>query len=134
MTLNSAPIGNHDIVQDDRADADQALIADGAAVQDDRMPDRHIVADDQRRAIGFFLSLVRHMPHRQILYVRAAPDHDAVHIAAQHGVAPDGTVVAEFYVADDLAGGMEINPFTENGGCVEVWKQWHDCFSWRLKF
>lgn len=60
------------------------------------------------------------MAHRQILDVAAAPDLDAVHIPAQHRVAPDGTVVPQFHIADDLAGRVQIDAVAEDGSGVEV--------------
>ena len=111
-------IGNHHVVQDDRTDADQALIANAASMQHDRMPHRHIVANDERRTFRLGRRFVGYMAHGQVLHVGPATDHDAVHVAAQHRVAPDGTVVADLHVADDLARRMEKNALPQNWGEV----------------
>ena len=84
------------------------------------MADGHVVADDERRAVGFVRRPVRHMAHRQVLHVGTAPDHDAVHVAAQHRVAPDRAVITQLHIADDLAGGVQVDAIAEDGGGMEV--------------
>ena len=84
------------------------------------MADGHVVTDDERRAVGLVRRLVGHMPHGQVLNVAAAPDHDAVHIAAQHRVAPHRAVIADPHIADDLAGGVQVDAIAEDGGGMEV--------------
>ena len=89
------------------------------------MADGHVVTDDERRAVGLVRRLVGHMPHGQVLNVAATPDLDAVHIAAQHRVAPDGAVIADPHIADDLAGGVQIDADAESGGGIEIVGEWH---------
>ena len=69
-------------VQDDRPHPDQALILDGAAVQDDTMAHRDPVPDRAGDArVG--------MDHREVLDIGLLTDRDPVGIAAEDRVVPD---------------------------------------------
>ena len=63
-------------------EADQNLVANGAGMHDGRMPDRDIVSDEAGEIVG-------QVQHGVVLNVRVVPDHDAVDVAAHHGVVPD---------------------------------------------
>jgi hypothetical protein len=40
-------------------------------------------------------------------------DADAVHVAANHGVRPNGTIVAQLYIADDAGHGVYVDARTQ---------------------
>jgi hypothetical protein len=68
------------------------------------------------------------MAHAQILHIRAAPNHDAIHIAAQHRVTPNGSIVGYHHLANDLTGVVQKNIAADDGGSVEVRGKWHGEF------
>src|SRR5262249_2277010 len=88
--------------QDHRAHADEAAIANGAAVQRDRMPYRNPIAHDDA-------VLVSHaVEHAAILHIGVIADTDGKHVAANNGVHPNAGVLAYLDIADDLGGFVDI--------------------------
>jgi hypothetical protein len=84
-------------VQDHRADADQGIVADRAAVQHDHVPDGHTVADDQRKAeVG--------VQDAAVLNVRPLAHGDRLVVAAQHAVPPDAGIAPEADLAYEHGG------------------------------
>src|SRR5579863_4402420 len=81
-------------VHDDRAHADQGVVADGATVQDRIVADGAVFTDRQRiPGIGVQRGI--------ILDIAAHPDLDPLVVAAQHGIEPDAGAALEPYLADD---------------------------------
>src|SRR5579872_2975600 len=76
---------------------DEASVADGAAVHDRAMSDRH-VRPDRRRA-----QARRDVDDGVVLDVGARPDLDERVVATQDGAEPDARVVGQMDVADDRA-------------------------------
>ena len=62
------------------------------------MPDGDVVADDER------MRVVCDMQHAEVLHVRAVPDANVVHIAANDGMKPGAALFAHDDVADDHGG------------------------------
>src|ERR671920_405074 len=62
----------------------------------------HLVAD--RRGVR----TAHHVDDGAVLHVAAAPDPDAVHVAADHHVHPDAARLAQLDIADDLCAGIHI--------------------------
>jgi hypothetical protein len=83
-----------DTVQKDCSHADQALVLDDAAVEDDPVPHRDPAADDAGDAwIG--------VDHRDILDVRLVANLDPVGVAPEDGVVPDARVVPQMDMTED---------------------------------
>src|SRR5690606_2611642 len=92
------------------ADADQAVVADLAAVQHGHVPHRDPFADGQR------LAGIR-MQHRPVLDVAARADGDRVVVAAGHGPEPQAGPGAENHVSyDGRVGSYPVFAFR--------WKLW----------
>src|SRR6185437_13373 len=83
-------------VENDGADADQAIVLDHASVQVDRMGDGDAIAQGDRKLAAVAVQ------HTVVLDVGLAPDADGVYIAAHHGVEPDAGVFPHHDVADHL--------------------------------
>ena len=63
-------------VQDDRADADEGVLADGAAVQHHQVADAHVPLEhDRDAAVG--------VDHRAVLHVHVLAERDDVVVAAE---------------------------------------------------
>ena len=76
------PFADDGMVQNRRADADQATPADTATMQHHLVADGDIGFQNQRRArVG--------MKHATILHIGAWADHDGFVVPAQYGVPPD---------------------------------------------
>ena len=90
-------------IQHDRADADQALVFDGAAVQHRQMPHRDAIADVQRKQPGVA------MQHRIVLNVGLVADADGVDVAARGDVGPDAGALADCHVSDHLGAGIDVS-------------------------
>src|SRR5215217_2181303 len=84
------------------------------------MTDRHVVADDQRRAFWIVFVPMRDVAEREILDIRATPDVDGIHVAAQHGIAPDRTVLADADIADDLGRLVQVGTRAYCGLEIEI--------------
>jgi hypothetical protein len=67
-------------------------------MQDHVVPDGDVVADDER------MRVVCDMQHAEVLHVRAVPDANVVHIAANDGMKPGAALFAHHDVADDHGG------------------------------
>lgn len=85
--------------QDDGADGDQCVVADDAAVQHAHVADAHIVAERAGVAgIG--------MQHAAVLHLGVLADRDQLVVAADHAVPPDAGVLLQDHLADgDRVGG-----------------------------
>ncbi|MFN9940298.1 MAG: hypothetical protein ACK56I_12575, partial [bacterium] len=98
--------GDDGVVADARAvhhggiDADQAAVADLAAVQRDMVGDRAVLADHGGRVRA-------HVDHDEILQVGAGADADLGHLAAHDHVRPNRGPVAHVHLAVQLGGGMQ---------------------------
>jgi hypothetical protein len=106
-------------VQNNRSHADEAAVFYGAAVQRDGMAHGDIFAEVDA------VLLLHAVEHAAILHVGMRADADFVNVAAQHGIHPDGGVLAENHVADDLGGGIDI---------ASRWNGWRDAFEWSNHF
>ena len=84
-------------VQKNGAHADETAVLDGAAMNDGRVPNRHVVAD--RGGMGVF----HHVDDGAVLHVRTVPDANPVHVAADDRHHPHAAVFANLHVADDLS-------------------------------
>jgi len=98
-------------VEDDGADADEDVVFHDAAVDGGVVADGDSVADEDGVAIFHAVE------HGAVLDVGAGADADLVDVAAEDGVHPDGGVLAEDDVADDLGGDVDV------GGGRDGWKQ-----------
>jgi hypothetical protein len=87
------------VIHHDGAEADEAAGAEGAAVDHRHVADEHVVADVGGGAAA------SHVDHRAVLDVGAGADADRHHVSAEDAVVPDGRVLAEVDVADDLRAG-----------------------------
>ncbi len=88
-------------IHDRAAHADQDAVAQGAAMQHDLVTNGHLVADDQREAVGVERACVGDVQHAAVLHAGARADADAVHVAADHRQRPDRAVLADLDVAED---------------------------------
>lgn len=114
IRLNHRALGDHGsgsdntafadlgIVQNYAAHANEAAIANGAAVQRDRVPHGYPIAQ------GDAVSVPHAMEHAAILHVGVLADADGKDIAPDHGVHPDAGIFADLNVADDLRGLIDI--------------------------
>ena len=120
---------DHRAVHDDAAHADQHAAADAAAVEHDFVGDGHVIADQQRKAIGVERAGVGDVQHAAVLHAGARTDADAVHVATDHGQRPDGAVCADFDVADHHRRAVDKCAFAQAGGEILVLAKGHDNFS-----
>ena len=95
MRADDAIVADRGPVQDGRADADQAIIADDAAVQHRPVPDRAAAPDLERNALVG-------VENAMFLDVRALADFEEFVIPAQHRPEPDRHVAPERDLADDI--------------------------------
>ena len=81
-------------IHDDRAHANQAVVADMRPVRDGAVAQGYAVPDDQRQiGIG--------MADGAILDIAAGADDYGLAFAAQHRVEPDARIRAQRHIADD---------------------------------
>lgn len=106
---------NDGIVQNNCTHSDQHTIADAAAVRHDFVSDGYVFADDKGRTFRLFRVFVRNVQDTAVLYIAARADADAVHVAAQHGIRPNGYVFGKRYFADDDGGLVDEAGFGEYG-------------------
>ncbi len=99
-------------IQDRRAHSNQALILDGAGVDDRGVADRDMATEDA----GEIISEVQ---HRVVLNVRIVADHNAIDVAAEDGVVPNAGVRAEGNIAENNGGAGDVNIRTERGLLAE---------------
>ena len=83
------------------------------AVQHDFVGDGHVIADQQREAVGVERAGMGDVQHAAVLHAGALADADAVHVAADHGQWPDRAVAADLDVADHHRRVVDEGPFTE---------------------
>ena len=88
------------MIEHDRFDADEAAIADGAAVQYDGVPHRYIVAEREGD------SVIR-VQHRPVLHVRARADDDRVVVASNDDVEPHRRAILKNDAADERRVGSD---------------------------
>ena len=93
---------DHAAVQQHGSHSNQAAVLDRAAVDDGRVPDRHVVANHRRMRVA------HHVDERQILNIGAGADADAVDVAPHHHVHPDTAFRTNVDVADDLGTGIDV--------------------------
>lgn len=84
------------VVHDDGTHADQAEVIHAAAVEYDRVPDRHAISD---RRESLFEGSVN---DRAVLDVGLIADGDRTYVAAKNGVEPHRTVAAERNLTDQV--------------------------------
>src|SRR5262245_4993428 len=94
------------------ADADQAMVADAAAVQHDPMRDRAIVADDRRQPIA-------DVHHHMILQIAAAADAHKVALGANDGARPETGMFADLDLAKNAGAAIDI------GGLRKLYRAGH---------
>ena len=87
-------------------------------MQHDFVSDGYVFADDEGRTFGFFGVFVRNVQDAAVLYVAACADADAVHVAAQDGIRPDGYVFGKRYFADDDRSFIDKAGFVDLRGMV----------------
>ena len=84
-------------VEQDAAHCDEAIITDGAAVQDDAMPYADPPPDRARHALIDVYD-------RAVLNIGLGPDHDRCHITPDYSLVPDACLFAQRHVAHDRGG------------------------------
>ena len=82
-------------VQHGRTHADETAILDGAGVDDGRVPDGHVIAEDAGKGHAV------HMQDRAVLDIRPRADPDEIGVAAQHAVEPDARPCPDLDIAHD---------------------------------
>ena len=90
------------IIQDDAAHADEAAVANGAAVQRDGMPDCDPVTHDDA------VFVAHAMEHAAILHIGVFTDAYGEHVATDHGVHPHAGIFTDLNIANDLGGFVDI--------------------------
>ena len=99
---DDAAFADFGIVQDHAAHADEAAVADGAAVQSNGVAHGDIVAHDHA------IFVAHAVEHAAILHAAVLADADGIDVTADHGIHPYTGVLADFHVADDLGGLVDI--------------------------
>jgi hypothetical protein len=61
--------------------------------------------------------------HGVILDAATRTDADAVHVAANHGVRPNGTIVAQLYIADHASHGVDVDACAQLRGLTLMWAE-----------
>jgi len=106
-------------------------------MDDAAMPHGHALADQRGVAALVVRALVADMDDGAVLHVGARADAHMVHIAPDHRARPHRHVIAQHHVADDGAGGVDVDALAEGGrfveegaesrhGGVRVWKKKND--------
>src|SRR6185503_20867866 len=86
---NKRPRSDAHIIEQNRADADQASLLDVAPVQCRAMSNRHFRLENRR------MRSMTHVNHRIVLDVGPVADANVMNIAANRAVAPDRSLFAE---------------------------------------
>ncbi len=109
---NEAVPGNYAVVSDHRtfhhrgADADQAIVADGAPVQNRAVGDGAVVSDDGRRAIA-------HVHDHVVLKVAEAADAHVAAFRPDDGVRPQARSLADLDCPERSCGGVYVGGIRE---------------------
>ena len=82
-------IAQHRAIHDHCGDADETIIADGAAVYHRFVADSDAFADAQGEAAGCIGAVMRDVEYAAILYVASFANFDRMHIASDNGGRPD---------------------------------------------
>jgi hypothetical protein len=101
VAADDGVLADHRTFHDGGADGDQAVIADGAAVQHDAMRDRAIVANDGGGVIA-------DVHHRVVLQIGEPADAHHMALGAHHAARPQASARADLDLAVHLRGGMDI--------------------------
>ena len=104
---DDALVADARVVEDRGAHPDQAVGADPAAVQRDRVADRHVVGEHRR------VQVLEDVHDAVVLDVGVGADPDRVDVAAHDGVHPDAGVVAQLDVADHLGRGVDVHALAQ---------------------
>ena len=83
-------------------------------MQHDFVSDGNVFTDDKGRAFRFFRVFVRNVQDAAVLHIAARADANAVHVAAQNGIGPDGYVFGKRHFADD------DRSFIDKAGLVDL--------------
>ena len=86
-------------VHDGAAHAHQDAAAQGTAMQHDFVTDGHLVADDQREAVGVERPGMGDVQNAAVLHAGARANADAVHVAADYRQRPHRAVFTDFHIA-----------------------------------
>ena len=83
-------------------------------MQNGRVTDGDVVAQDQGPALGLPLAFVRHVQHATVLDVAPRPDPYPVDVPPGRGHRPDGAVVTDGDVTADVRLGSNVNPLPQH--------------------
>ena len=78
------------------------------------MSNRDVVANCQCVAIREVGALVRDMTHHKVLNIRAIANSNRVHIPADDGIGPNGAVIPDVDIPDDLGAWVDIDISADN--------------------
>ncbi len=102
-------------VHDGGAHAYEAFVFDGAGVDDGRVADGDVLADEDGEVVG-------EVDDGAVLHVGAVAYPDVVDISAQDAAGPDAGLLSEAHVADegglggDVGGGGDLRVLGKEGG------------------
>ena len=102
-------------IQDDRADADQAFVTDGAPMDDDAVADGDIIADGHHIALRASRIRVCDMDDAAVLDIAARPDADMIDVTADHRHRPYRRLGSDHHIADDRCLGIHIGRVIDMG-------------------
>ena len=105
-------------VEEARAHADEAVVADGAGGDDAAVAGGHAFADEGRVAGLGVRAVVADVDDGAVLHVGAGADADVIDVAADDRARPDGDIVAQFDVTDEGAGRIDVHALAEDGHLV----------------
>ena len=77
---------------------------------------RYVVANRQCVASGKVGALVGDMAHHKVLNIRTIANSNRVHIPADDGIGPNGAVIPDGYIPDDLSA------WVDKDICADSWK------------
>ena len=90
------------VVENDRTDADQHLVLEGAAVY------RGVVANGDPLSDVNGVEIAHAVENGAVLTVRACAAANGVHVSAHDGIHPDARLLSEYNVSDDLSAGIDV--------------------------
>jgi len=81
---------------------------------------RDVVAYCERVAIGEVGALVGDMTHHKVLNIRPTANPDCIHITAKNRIWPNGAVVPDGDIPDDLGTWVDIDIRADNGVRIQI--------------
>ncbi len=84
------------------------------------MSNRDVVANRECVAIREVGALVRDMTHHKVLNIGPTANPDGIDIPADNGIGPNGAVIPDGDIPDDLGAWVDIDIRADNGVRIQI--------------